>query len=278
MSEVNYINFEHIIYKINNKQKENININYEYTDLFELGIYILDYFFIKKYSKDDDIIVYFGQTINENIQLLINEFKNIKFHVFTYNKINIKGDNLKIFNLNDIYNINPNDYKNALFIGTFNMLNDDESYGDLNYNLINQKKIINKIKPKYSSISFGLDDNNSKSCYFDGNLYLIPFVNKNIIKMFTNNYKNLNDMVYDNTEFNQKMNYFNLIKRVSKLDEIVNIYVIKYFINRAWDSIALLYYISNYLEKNIINEEAVNIYKNLINKFIDIYGDKYKKL
>lgn len=278
MSEVNYINFEHIVYKINNKQKKSININYEYYDLFEMGIYILDYFFIKKYSENNDIVIYFGQTINENIQLLVNEFKNIKFYVFTNNKINIKSSNLQIFNLNDIYNINPNDYKNVLFIGTFNMFDDGEKQNDLNLILINQKNIINKIKPKYSSISFGLDDDNNKSCYFDGDLYLIPFVNKNIVKMFTNNYDNLNDMIYDNTEFNQKMNYFNLIKRVDKLNEIVNIYIIKHFINRAWDSIAILYYISNYLEKNIINEQAISIYKNLINKFIDIYGDKYKKL
>ena len=34
--------------------------------------------------------------------------------------------------------------------------------------------------------------------------------------------------------------------------------------------------ISRLSKRNIINEQAISIYKNLINKFIDIYGDKYK--
>lgn len=271
------------------KKRKNNTIHFNYH-LGQFKLLITETLFLSKYAKDGNKVVYVGAAEGYHTSYLADMFPNLTFDLWDPRKFDIQEtDRIKIFNRNfedsDAHNY-AKDGKNILFISDIRSL----SFGDVekipekleegdnivDNDMIMQKNWVRIIKPIYASLKVRFGYLGKISSYLTGDIYLqayAPLSTEN--RLFTNNYTD--EILYDNSEYDEKMAYFNFKIRMDidkKYDRFSSI-LDKYNIQNNWDNNIAMYTLNYYLEKykNIKDYERVGV---LFMDIVNYHKKKYK--
>lgn len=252
-------------------------------------------FLTKKSNKNNNNkVLYVGSAEGYHIAKLADLFPYLKFDLWDPGRFNIeKRPNIEIFNKfftkKDAYSY-KNEGDNILFICDIRTLKiaeyvkqqDNEKIDNI-IDEDNQKQLewVQIINPICAFLKFHPPYRPGKTKYFKGTIYLQPYsLIATEVRLLTNNYNDLTE--YDNTEFDEKLAYFNFLIR-SKF----NIYkrwikiLEKYKIENSWDNNIALYIIDYYLRKikKIKSDEEVGkLFMDILEFHKKEYGKKYNAI
>lgn len=236
-------------------------------------------------------VVYVGAAEGYHTAYLADMFPDFKFDLWDQREFDIKDrPNITLFNRLFLDSDADNyvaEGSNIVFISDIRNLDVGvaQRSGDMvQYNMIinsdneKQMKWCQIINPIAAYLKFRPPYNPGKTSYLDGTIYLQSYSPLSTeTRLYTTNYDKM--VEYDNTEFDEKLAYFNCYDRanVNKLTRWKDI-MQKNKIEYNWDNIYALYVIAYYLKniQNITTDDAVITEFNKIIKFLARrYGRKY---
>lgn len=252
--------------------------------------------FLTKYAHAGNIVLYVGAAPGHHTTLLADLFPNLQFDLWDPRKFeteprkNIKTYqekftidqakryaelNEKILFICDIRTLSIGKYKREKNIKKMDEVVEDDMEMQAQWAKI--------IKPVKSYLKFRLPYLPGKTSYFSGTIYLQPYSRISTeTRVLTDNYDEM--IKYDNTEFEEKMAYFNAeIRYNSNITyHYWNNLLIKLNMRNIWDNVIALhilhYYLSTVNHTDPTEEEVGKLFMNFVEFHKKKYGEKYDAL
>lgn len=254
----------------------------------QLKLLISEIMFLTKKSKPFNKVLYVGAAEGYHIAKLADMFPNLIFDLWDPGKFCVdERNNINIFN-NFFTNANAASYKNQgnniLFISDIRTLDIAKFTKEKNEDKIDQLieddnnkqlKWIQIIKPIYAFLKFRPPYRPGMTKYLNGTIYLQCYSPSSTeTRLLTNNY---NDLIeYNNTDFDEKLAYFNCFIRNDKNLIKWKLVMEKYNIKNIWDNNYAFYVLYYYLDKMGYSKSDDDIAK-LFNEIIKFLQIKYPK-
>jgi len=186
------------------------------------------------YGKDKEkILLYIGSAEGYHINYLIKMFPELTYHLYDKRKTYVKeSDKVKVFReyftdeiakkyigknvfiVCDIRNLEIRDIRKGMTTGEKSMIDMDNL---ISGDMIMQKIWCDIIQPKRALLKFRLSYEIKTSQYYDGRIFIQPWA-----KNTSTETRLVPDLktwkTYDNSEYEQRMFYFNTVTRRDKYD------------------------------------------------------------
>jgi len=227
----------------------------------------------KKYT-----IVYAGAARGDHTLLTLELYKNFDFVLVDpakFNKDLFKNKRVRIINeyfTNDLAHQLKKEYDNIIYITD---IRTSPSEKDIKENQIMQKEWYEIMNPEYSLLKFRLPWEKDTFDYLDGEIYLQSFPARSSTETRLVVKKNAKIKTYDNREYENKLNYYNIFDRALYYDH--NYKVDDLYMDHCADCTSTLNIINDYLKSDFnvdFQSHSVDILmQHIINLLV-----KYKKI
>ena len=272
------------------KYEKKLDIN---LHLGQFKLFFTELLFLTKYIKDVSKVLYVGAAAGYHIPKLADLFPNVLFDLWDPGKFKLEPrKNIKIYNLafnNETAKTYASHQEKMLFMCDIRTLDvarlmaesrDNEVDELVEDDMLMQAEWIKIINPVYAYLKFRLPWYSKRSKYLGGTIYLQPYSPVSTeTRLMTNNYTDY--IEYDNTEYDEKMAYFNFKTRIEYKYQRWNHILEKYKLLDCWDNALSLYIVDYYLRKihNTYNDDAVGkLYMEIFDFHYNQFGKKYDVL
>lgn len=237
----------------------------------QIKLLISEIMFLTKFHNKATKVVYVGAARGWHISFLADLFKNMHFDLYDQREmINENRPNVtkyqKLFDDSDTDKY-KSDGQNVLFMSDIRSMDElENAKREANQNnmtkldnIVNmdgflQKKWVQEIQPLAAFLKFRLGYSEGKTNYLKGKIYLQPYSPISTeSRLLTTNYDDL--IEYDNTEFDEKLAYFNCFIRPTYKDAHWSKIMEKHKIKNNWDNSYAFYVLSAYADKVESNQD-----------------------
>lgn len=267
----------------------------QHTKKYHLGqlkLLISEIMYLTKKAKPGNKVLYIGAAGGYHTAYLADMFPDLTFDLWDGGRFDIQDrPNIKIMNRFFTNNCAQNyskDGKNILFISDIrnlaiaDMIAQGISASDEIINEDNAKQLtwIQIINPICAFLKFRPPYSPGKTEYLKGNIYLQTYSPVSTeTRLLVCRYDDYT--IYDNTEFDEKLAYFNCIIRPDPNKDKLNRWATimeKHKIKNSWDNNYAFYVLYAYLDKVKgikSDEKTLELFLDIIKFLKDKYGTKY---
>ncbi len=221
----------------------------------QLKLFLSELWFLWKYSKFANTVIYAGAADGKHIKLLAELYPNIHFYLYDPRPFHqCLKDVVNITLKNQMFTIEDAKFysgiEKLLFISDIRSADPKDKNNDFDKSvqndMANQKKWVEMIKPYCSMLKFCLSYKPGKTEYFAGQLRYGIFATQSGTEMRLIVRDPTIMKLYDNTDIEEKCYYFNNFTRIVRYPQIYSSFINNYSkwneigIDFCWDCVAFL--------------------------------------